>query len=110
MIRLTAECLIGEAELKVVSKLDNNVQNEDSNYEEMFWLEKGRGHQEDISFLTTQTVPNNFGIEQFSVTGAMQHISSSIGLQQDDTLEVAETFTYALKANQTIQLESELWS
>ena len=108
VIRLTAECLIGEAELKVVSKLDNNVQNEDSNYEEMFWLEKGRGHQEDISFLTTQTVPNNFGIEQFSVTGAMQHISSSIGLQQDDTLEVAETFTYALKANQTIQLEKRV--
>ena len=26
VIRLTAECLIGEAELKVVSKLDNNVQ------------------------------------------------------------------------------------
>ena len=108
VIRLTVECLIGEAELKVVSKLDNNVQNEDSNYEEMFWLEKGRGHQEDISFLTTQTVPNNFGIEQFSVTGAMQHISSSIGLQQDDTLEVAETFTYALKANQTIQLEKRV--
>lgn len=108
VIRLTAECLTGEAELKIVSKLDSNVQNEDSNYEEMFWLEKGRGHQEDISFLTTQTVPNNFGIEQFSVTGAMQHISSSIGLQQDDTLEVAETFTYALKANQTIQLEKRV--
>ncbi|MDU5337132.1 glycoside hydrolase family 65 protein [Enterococcus sp.] len=108
VIRLTAECLAGDAELKVISKLDNNVQNEDSNYEEMFWLEKNRGHQEDISFLTTETVPNSFGIEQFSITGAMQHISSAIGLQQDDTLEVAETFTYDLKANESMRLEKRV--
>ncbi|MBO0454454.1 glycoside hydrolase family 65 protein [Candidatus Enterococcus murrayae] len=108
VIKLTAESLSGEAELKVVSKLDNNVQNEDSNYEEMFWLEKGRGHQEESSFLTAQTIPNNFGIEQFSVTGAMKHIGPSIGLQQDDNLEVSETFTYDLKPQQSIQLEKRV--
>lgn len=108
VIRLTAESLAGEAQLKIVSKLDNNVQNEDSNYEEMFWVEKERGHQEDSSFLTVQTIPNNFGIEQFSVTGAMKHISSVTGLQQDDSLEVAETFTYELAANQPIQLEKRV--
>lgn len=108
VLRLTAETIEGTAELKVVSKLDNNVQNEDSNYEEMFWLEKGRGHIEDISFLTTQTIPNDFGIEQFSVTGAMKHRTSTMGLQQDDPLEVAETFTYSLQENETIQLEKRV--
>lgn len=108
VIRLTAETLVGDAQLKVVSKLDSNVQNEDSNYEEMFWLEKERGHQEEISFLTTQTIPNNFGIEQFSVTGAMKHIGSVPGLQQDDLLEVAETFTFDLKEEHPIQLEKRV--
>lgn len=108
VIRLTAETLVGDAQLKVVSKLDSNVQNEDSNYEEMFWLEKERGHQEEISFLTTQTIPNNFGIEQFSVTGAMKHIGAVPGLQQDDLLEVAETFTFDLKEEHPIQLEKRV--
>jgi len=108
VIRLTAECLVGEAQLKVISKLDSNVQNEDSNYEEMFWLEKTRGHREDISFLTTQTIPNNFGIEQFSVTGAMKHVTSTVGVQQEDALEVAETFSYDLVINQPIQLEKRV--
>ncbi|MDT2604645.1 glycoside hydrolase family 65 protein [Enterococcus dongliensis] len=108
VIRLTAESLAGEAQLKVISKLDSNVQNEDSNYEEMFWLEKERGHDEDVHFLTTQTIPNNFGIEQFSVTGAMKHLSSEIGTQHDDTLEVSETFTYDLKPKQAIRLEKRV--
>ncbi len=108
VIRLTAECLVGDAQIRVLSKLDNNVQNEDSNYEEMFWLEKERGHQMESSFLTTQTIPNDFGIEQFSVTGAMKHVSSAIGVQQDDTLEVAETFTYDLKPDESMQLEKRV--
>jgi len=108
VIRLTAECLSGDAQIRVLSKLDNNVQNEDSNYEEMFWLEKERGHQMECSFLTTQTIPNDFGIEQFSVTGAMKHVSSAIGVQQDDTLEVAETFTYDLKPDESMQLEKRV--
>ncbi|MDN6690927.1 MAG: glycoside hydrolase family 65 protein [Enterococcus sp.] len=108
VIRLTAECLAGDAQIRVLSKLDNNVQNEDSNYEEMFWLEKERGHQMESSFLTTQTIPNDFGIEQFSVTGAMKHVSSAIGVQQDDTLEVAETFTYDLKPDESMQLEKRV--
>ncbi|MGM0301410.1 maltose phosphorylase [Enterococcus sp. AZ048] len=108
VIRLTAECLAGDAQIRVLSKLDNNVQNEDSNYEEMFWLEKERGHQMESSFLTTQTIPNDFGIEQFSVTGAMKHVSSAVGVQQDDTLEVAETFTYDLKPDESMQLEKRV--
>ncbi|MGO3610027.1 MAG: glycoside hydrolase family 65 protein [Enterococcus gilvus] len=108
VIRLTAECLASDAQIRVLSKLDNNVQNEDSNYEEMFWLEKERGHQMESSFLTTQTMPNDFCIEQFSVTGAMKHVSSAIGVQQDDTLEVAETFTYDLKSDESMQLEKRV--
>lgn len=108
VIRLTAETLAGQGQLKVLSKLDNNVRNEDSNYEEMFWLEKNRGHQEAHSFLTVQTISNNFGIEQFSVTGAMTHRSSETGVQQDALLEVAETFTFDLQPTETLQLEKRV--
>ena len=40
VIRMTAEVIKGSGSIKVVSKLDNNVHNEDSNYDEMFWEER----------------------------------------------------------------------
>ncbi|MEO1771177.1 glycoside hydrolase family 65 protein [Candidatus Enterococcus ferrettii] len=109
VIKLTAECLSGKADIQVVSSLDNNVQNEDSNYEEMFWIEKERGHKEDISFLTTQTIPNNFGIEQFSITAAMKHSGNlEASVQHDDQLIVSEQFRWSLTAGETGQVEKRV--
>ncbi|GCF95070.1 maltose phosphorylase [Enterococcus florum] len=109
LIHLTAECLDGTATIKIISKLDNDVRNEDSNYEEMFWVEKERGHKDDLSFLTTQTVPNAFGIERFSVTAGMRHFGeTSSSLQHDGELEVSEEFTWQLETGQSAELEKRV--
>lgn len=109
LIKLTAECLSGEAHIQIISSLDNNVQNEDSNYEEMFWIEKERGHKEDISFITAQTVPNNFGIEQFSITAAMKHLGNlDAQVQHDDQLIVSEHFEWSLTSGETAQAEKRV--
>lgn len=109
VIQLNAECLAGEADIQIWSKLDNNVHNEDSNYDEMFWLEKNRGLADEFSFLTAQTIPNDFEIERFSVTAAMQHFGDQkTGVQHDTSLEVMEEFTWHLKTGEQRQLEKHV--
>lgn len=75
VIEVQAEVLKGEATVRYVSYLDGDVENEDSNYEEKFWVEQKRetGKQ---SYLTTQTIENPFGTEQFTVTTMMQNVSA----------------------------------
>ncbi|EUJ32035.1 maltose phosphorylase [Listeria floridensis FSL S10-1187] len=59
--------LDGDAEILFVPFLDGNVHNEDANYEEMFWEARGEGSKAGMEFLTTETIPNDFGIERFRV-------------------------------------------
>ncbi|KAF1295557.1 maltose phosphorylase [Enterococcus sp. JM4C] len=113
MIRLTASVLEGTAEIKVVSKLDGDVQNEDSNYDEHFWEPKGVGNTDDFSYLTTKTIPNNFEIEQFSVTAAMKHASEqahthTISDETADSLKIEETFIYTLAENDSFTLDKQV--
>lgn len=53
--------------IRTESFIDADVHNEDSNYEEKFWavLDKGENHAG--SYIASQTVPNPFGVEQFTV-------------------------------------------
>ena len=60
----------GTGTITLHSKLDGDVQNEDSNYEEHFWEERAIETQETLGFVTTKTIPNNFEIERFTVTAA----------------------------------------
>ncbi|MBV7391518.1 glycoside hydrolase family 65 protein [Enterococcus sp. ALS3] len=108
VIKVDFEILAGEAEVKIISKLDNQVHNEDSNYDEMFWLEKNRGSEENISYLTAETIPNPFGVDQFSITAAMKHHTTVSGRLAEAPMEVSETFNYHLKENQTASLEKRV--
>ncbi|MBP9521654.1 MAG: glycoside hydrolase family 65 protein, partial [Enterococcus sp.] len=73
VIQFKAEVLAGEGTVKVVSRLDNNVQNEDSNYDDRFWETTDADDNDTALFVTARTIPNNFGIEQFTVTGLMEN-------------------------------------
>lgn len=68
--------LEGTGTITLHSKLDGDVQNEDSNYEEHFWEERAIETQETLGFVTTKTIPNNFEIERFTVTMQACAISS----------------------------------
>ncbi len=106
-IRVDAKVLEGSAKIEIHSKLDNFVHNKDSNYDEMFWEELAKGTDNDHEYLMTQTIPNQFGIEQFVVTAAMKHNQTP---NQTTTSELAITdeFVFDLKAGESTRLEKEV--
>lgn len=109
VIRVTAEVLEGTADIQIISKIDGDVRNEDSNYDEMFWEAQQSGFEEAIGFLTTKTIPNPFGIEQFSVTAAMKHlINAQVGVAETEPLKVQQSFQATLQANESITLEKQV--
>ncbi|MDA9470500.1 glycoside hydrolase family 65 protein [Enterococcus sp. 5H] len=109
VIRVTATVLKGTADIQIVSKIDGDVRNEDSNYDEMFWEAQQSGFEETVGFLTTRTIPNAFGIEQFSVTAAMKHLTEiNTGIAETEALKVQQTFQTELAANETISLEKQV--
>lgn len=108
-IRVTAEVLTGTADIQIISKIDGDVRNEDSNYDEMFWEAQQSGFEETIGFLTTKTIPNSFGIEQFSVTAAMKHITEAeVGIVETEPLKVQQSFQATLQVNESITLEKQV--
>ncbi|SEL11386.1 maltose phosphorylase [Carnobacterium iners] len=97
LINVSAKVLKGEAKVTFKPLMDGNVTNEDSNYEENFWLEIDRATGEK-SHLTTQTIPNPFGIEQFTVTTMMQTLAEKADARQtnEDFMKVEEKIDYHL--------------
>lgn len=105
LVKVEVELLKGQGTVELTPKLDGNVTNQDSNYEELFWLEKNRqlGKQ---PLLTMETVENPFGTPRFSVTTAMKVVTSAEKHSQKETDKyVAETYKYDLSAHETACLE-----
>jgi maltose phosphorylase len=107
VITMNAEIIEGSAQIKVVSKLDNAVHNEDSNYEERFWEELAHGSENNYRYLTSRTIENNFGIGQFTVTAAMQHNQQPDTTETED-LVIADTFTFTGEAGATFHLQKNV--
>ncbi|WP_035052500.1 glycoside hydrolase family 65 protein [Carnobacterium pleistocenium] len=101
VIEVTAEVLKGTATIVFSPKMDGNVVNEDSNYEENFWLEMNRVSGEKSS-LTTQTIENPFGVEQFTVTTMMENVKDHYEKRtfSEKFMQVEEQITYALSAGE----------
>lgn len=112
VIHLTATVLKGEASVQVVSKLDNNVHNEDSNYDTLFWEERAINDTTDTnSFITARTIPNDFEIEQFAITALMDHtISDGLLTQKKQVTHLAtcESFDYHLKEKDSFSLTKKV--
>ncbi|WP_373821120.1 family 65 glycosyl hydrolase domain-containing protein, partial [Jeotgalibaca porci] len=89
--------------IRVESALDGDVRNEDSNYDEMFWEFVGNSD----NTLVVETIPNNFGIEQFSVAAAMHH--NATGFENTgntkDSFFVSQVFEGTADKDNTITLE-----
>ena len=106
LVRVTAEVLKGSADLEFHPRLDGNVTNEDANYEEMFWEEAGRTMDAPVS-LSAKTIPNPFGIDQFTVTAAMSNRVSGLGQtgSNESGLLVEETFSGLVSADEKVVLD-----
>jgi maltose phosphorylase len=109
LVRVTAEVLKGSADLEFHPRLDGNVTNEDANYEEMFWEEAGRTLDAPVS-LSTKTIPNPFGIDQFTVTAAMSNRISGLGQTgcNESGLLVEETFSGLVSAGEKVVLDKRV--
>ena len=109
LVRVTAEVLKGSADLEFHPRLDGNVTNEDANYEEMFWEEAGRTLDAPVS-LSTKTIPNPFGIDQFTVTAAMSNCISGLGQTgcNESGLLVEETFSGLVSAGEKVVLDKRV--
>lgn len=107
LVQLKIEVLEGEPNISVISKLDGDVKNEDSNYEETFWIEKDKEIDPDCASLTVQTVPNDFGTPRFSVTTSMRNKidTESIRDLQAADFVVGEGFSYQGKTDSTVTIE-----
>lgn len=97
----------GEATVTLTSSLDSDVQNEDSNYNEHFWESVSLcNEQNSQNSITVRTIPNDFGIEQFTVTAMMDHsLSTEIeSTRSHSPLSISETFASHLQKGETISL------
>lgn len=105
LIHVEAESLRGTVEIQMVPKLDGNVVNEDSNYEEVFWLEKEK-KVGTISHLMMETKPNDFNIPQFTVTTAMQNVANPVeeSLKSQGSALIEEELRFVLSEGQTASL------
>lgn len=105
LVKVTVEILKGQGTVELTAKLDGNVTNQDSNYEEVFWVEKNR-QIGTLPLLTMETIANPFGTPRFSVTTAMKIVASTeVKSQKEADKYVAETYRYELKSQQTATLE-----
>lgn len=109
LIKVKATVLSGEADLQIASRLNGNVVNEDSNYEEGFW----DALNEDTNGRSIQlrTKPNNFGTPQFTVL--LKEVTREDGqvISGDVTTasgEVSESFAKTLTSGQSWELEKDV--
>ncbi|MFK4568478.1 glycoside hydrolase family 65 protein [Enterococcus sp. UD-01] len=108
-IRMTAEVLEGAAEIEIISKIDGDVQNEDSNYDEKFWQACQSVFEMEIGVLTAKTIPNAFGIEQFTVTAAMKHqTNAKVVVNETESLKVQQCFQQKLQKKERLTLEKQV--
>lgn len=101
VIQVSAEVLKGSADLLFRPGLNNQVQNEDANYEEMFW-ERVAENAETPAFVSAKTVANPFEVERFTVTGAMLNEIDGLEKKESNTqaMQVDESFSGILKAGE----------
>lgn len=106
MIKVGLTMVKGSADVELIPYLDGNVKNEDSNYEEVFWLKDEQEASENSCVMMT-TKPNDFGIEQFTVTAMMaNHFSKETESTFSSTEKyVAETFQCGLAEEESVFLE-----
>lgn len=92
-------------EVRVISAIDSNVQNEDANYDEHFWQVLEINPQ----YLIAQTKPNQFGTPQFTTGIQVSHQTTLTEVAQSVTdTEVQHTFETQLEPGQVGTIEKRV--
>lgn len=109
--KISLTVLKGNPEISFVSQMNGNVYNEDSNYDEIFWEDRGCGFEENFGFLSTETKDNPFNTPRYTVTYAMDNRFSEPvkGLEQQEEMFVAKSFSLKGEVGKTYSLEKFVW-
>ncbi|MFD3450376.1 glycoside hydrolase family 65 protein [Microbacteriaceae bacterium 4G12] len=109
-IRLTAVNLGEEAKIKVTSFLDGNVKNEDSNYDEHFWVPVNSEACETGGFLMVRTKENPFGVPRFTAGFEMNHVFTKFQpvMSDKEEMRVSNSFEATLGKNETAYFEKRI--
>ncbi len=101
--RVVVECLTGGANVELRPRIERDVHNQDSNYGEQFWEETGRRVGEQPA-LSTRTVPNSFGVPQFTVT-AVSRVAADVKVEPLELpTSVGVSVASGLEAGQRLEI------
>lgn len=91
-----------EHQVEVHSYLDADVKNEDSNYEEKFWLTLHTATSDSQGEIQLKTVPNKFGVEEFTEAAVQSFAGdfTSVGHQAQEK-QVENRYATTLPAQGT---------
>ncbi|TFI74032.1 glycoside hydrolase family 65 protein [Carnobacterium divergens] len=105
-IQVTVTNLGEPAKIEIQSQLNGDVRNQDSNYDEMFWLPVEAASNR----LVVETKPNDFGIEQFTVAATMSNTVEGLvkTTEKIEELTVSECFSGKLETNQKASLTKNI--
>ncbi|GAB2024248.1 glycoside hydrolase family 65 protein [Lactovum odontotermitis] len=99
-----------EHHVHIESCIDADVHNEDSNYQQSFWNVLAAENEPDGSLMIVETIPNDYGIEQFTVLARQAYSGDfSIQGQQRTDKEVADVFEESLSAGETRTFERRVF-
>jgi maltose phosphorylase len=104
------EAVDGQAhKVALISTIDADVKNEDSNYDEQFWTVLDRGLTDNGSYIATETIPNPFGVDQF-IVGASQSYKGDfeITAQEISDRAVSDQFQLMLQADKPLSFEKRV--
>ena len=90
------------------ASIDADVVNEDSNYDEKFWQVLSAGHENDASFIATQTVENPFGVPQFTVVARQSFVGGDNQTASQTATEVTDHFELTVPAAGEVTFEKRV--
>jgi len=105
-IRYAITALNFSGDIQVTSYLDADVENEDSNYDEKFWEEVGKGFEGEVAWVTARTKKTAFEL----CTGMLNHLEvngETTTPQWENTNRlkyVSRTCTVSLQEGQTLTI------
>ncbi|CUS26230.1 trehalose or maltose hydrolase (phosphorylases) [Paucilactobacillus oligofermentans DSM 15707 = LMG 22743] len=94
--------------VKYDASIDANVVNEDSNYDEKFWQVLSNDTESDSSYVSTQTIPNDFGVPQFTVVARQGFVGGNKTNQTKTDDQVTDTFEIKVTTNKVSTFEKRV--
>ena len=109
LIKVTAEVLTGHAEIDFDAGINGNVMNEDSNYDEHFWIPDQEDEAHGLIQMTTK--PNPYKVPQFTIS-VMQALRVNGAAAAGSTTSVSgqlhEQLSTTLSAGHQVELEKDV--